>query len=106
MGKQGPMTRLMTFSEVKNAFANLADAIARHETRVLVQKDGVPIAALVSVDDLMRLKQLDREGEEGPQALERVGAAFGNVPPSEAEREIERIIAEGRKCDDAERRSA
>ena len=106
MGKQGLVTRLMTFSEVKSTFANLVDAIARHETRVLVQKDGVPVAALVSVEDLMRLKLLARDGAESPQALERIGAALRDVTPNEAERNIERIISEGRERDDAARRSA
>lgn len=95
-------TRTMKISDVKNTFSSLVNAVFRKETRVLVEKAGIPVAALVSADDLVRLQQLDRDWDEGTRALERFGAAFADVPPEESEAEIARIIADIRRQDEAE----
>jgi hypothetical protein len=98
---QARLTRTMKISEVKSAFSSLTNDVYRGRTRVLVEKSGIPVAALVSPDDLARLEQLDRDWDEGTKALERFGAAFADVPPEESEAEIARIIAEIRREDDA-----
>ena len=95
-------TRIMKISEVKNSLSSLVNEVFRGDTRVLVEKAGIPVAALVSADDLRRLDEFDRDWEEGTRALERFGAAFADVPPEESEAEIARIIAEIRRQDDAE----
>ena len=46
------------------------------------------------------------QGRGAMEIDERIGAALRDVTPNEAERNIERIISEGRERDDAARRSA
>lgn len=101
-------TRSLKISEVKSAFSSLVKEVHHGRTRVLVEKSGSPVAALVSPDDLARLEQLDREWDEGTKALERFGAAFADIPTEEAEAEIARIIADIRRQNevDAERQPA
>ena len=106
MREQEPMTQTMKISEVKNQLSSVVNRVYRKETRVLVEKSGIPVAAVVSADDLLRLQQLDRAWDEGSRALERVSAAFADVPVDELEAKIDQIIAEGRTKDEAERRSA
>jgi prevent-host-death family protein len=108
MHEQDPMTRAMKISDVKNAFSRLVNEVYRKETRILVEKAGIPVAGIVSADDLRRLHQLDREWDERTKALERFSAAFADVPTEEAEAEVARIIAEQRqrRAAEAERRSA
>jgi prevent-host-death family protein len=108
MPDQEPTTQTMTISEVKTAFSRLVTEVYRTKTRILVEKTGTPVAALVSVEDLERLQQCDRDREENFRAIERFSQAFADVPVQEAEAEIARIIAEIRQEDDAEavRRSA
>lgn len=101
-----PLTQTMKISVVKNTLSSLVNAVYRKETRVLVEKAGIPVAALVSVDDLARLDQLDKEWNEGTRALERFSEAFADIPVDELEARIDQIIAEGRTKDKAERRSA
>ena len=95
-------TRTMKISEVKSALSSLVNEVYRGETRVLVEKSGIPAAALVSADDLRRLEQFDREWEEGTKALERFSQAFADVPVEELEARIAEIIAEGRGNEKAE----
>ena len=106
MGTAQPLTQTMKISVVKNTLSSLVNAVYRKETRVLVEKAGIPVAALVSVDDLARLDQLDKEWDEGTRALERFSEAFADIPVDELEARIDQIIAEGRTKDKAERRSA
>jgi prevent-host-death family protein len=106
MPEQEPMTQTMKISEVKSRLSSLVNEVYRKETRVLVEKAGIPVAALVSADDLDRLQQLDRDWNAGTRALERFSEALADVPVDELETQIARIIAEGRAKDAAERRSA
>lgn len=106
MREQEPVTQIMKISDVKNTLSSLVNKVYRKETRILVEKAGIPVAALVSTDDLRRLNQLDREWDQTTRALERFSAAFADVPVEELEAKIDQIIAEGRASDGAERRSA
>lgn len=106
MRGQEPMTQTMKISDVKNQLSSVINRVYRKETRILVEKAGIPVAALVSAADLSRLQQLDRDWEAGTRALERFSEAFADVPVDELEATIDQIIAEGRANDAAERRSA
>jgi prevent-host-death family protein len=108
MREQEPMTQTMKISEVKNRLSSLVNEVYRKETRVLVEKAGIPVAALVSADDLRRLTQLDRAWNERTKAIERFSQAFADVSTAEAEAEVARIIAERRqrRAAEAERQPA
>lgn len=106
MREQEPMTQTMKISDVKSKLSSIVNEVYRKETRVLVEKAGIPVAALVSADDLERLWQLDRDWDAGTRSLERFSEAFADVPVDELEAQIAQIIAEGRAKDAAERRSA
>ncbi len=106
MSNRPPQTQTRPISEVKSAFSGLVDAVSRNETRVVIAKRGIPVAVLVSVEDLERLRQLDGEWETTTRSLERISEAFADVSVDELEAKIDEIIAEGRARDVAERRSA
>src|SRR4051812_25688536 len=106
MREQEPMTQTMNISEVKNQLSRVVNRVYRKEARVLVEKAGIPVAALVSADDLQRLQQLDRQWAQGTQAIERLSQAFADAPVPDLEATIAEIIAEGRATAEAERRSA
>ena len=89
MREQEPMTQTMKISDVKNTLSSLVNKVYRNETRVLVEKSGIPVAAIVSAEDLSRLQQLDRAWDAGTRAMERVGAAFADVPVDELEAKVD-----------------
>src|SRR5688500_17472476 len=96
-----PTTETMKISEVKQQLNRLVNRVYRHETRVVVEKSGIPVAGIVSIQDLQRLDRLDHEREERFKVLEEFGEAFKDVPAEELEREVARALAEVR----AERRA-
>lgn len=106
MANQPPPSQTLSTSDVKSALSGFVAAVCRNETRVLIEKRGTPVAALVSVADLERLQQFDREWETTTRSLERISEAFADVPVEELEAKIDEIIAAGQTRDVAERRSA
>ena len=101
MREQQPMTQTMKISDVKNTLSRLVYEVYRKKTRVLVEKSGIPVAAIIAADDLERFAQLEREREERFAVIDRVRDAFKDVPAEEIEAETDRIIARNRAADRA-----
>ena len=97
MRAQNPATRTMKISDVKNSLSSVVNEVYRERTRVLVEKSGIPVAAIISVDDLEWFFRLDREREERFKVIDRMREAFKDVPAEEIERETERSVAEARE---------
>ena len=91
-----PVTETMKITDVKQGLNALVNRVHRHETRVLIEKSGIPVAGIVSAQGLQRLEQLDRERADQFKVLKEIGAAFKDVPSEELEREIARAITEVR----------
>ena len=94
MTEQEAATRTRKISDVKARLSSLVNEVYRQQTRVLVEKAGIPVAALVSVQDLQRLAQAERE--ERFAVIDRMREAFKDVPPEEIERNVIAIIREMR----------
>src|SRR5215210_5173033 len=103
MREQEPMTQTMKISDVKNQLSSVVNRVYRKETRVLVEKSGIPVAALVSADDLKRLDELDALDREAWDVVASMRAPFRGEPVDEIERETERIVAENREADRQQR---
>jgi prevent-host-death family protein len=92
MREQHPMTQTMKISDVRGQLNTLVNQVYRKETRVVVEKSGIPVAGLVSAEDLQRLEQLDRERSARFAVIDEVRATFAGVPDEEIERETDRIL--------------
>ena len=95
--REPPPTQVMNVSDARHQFSQLLNRVFRREARVIVEKHGIPVAAIVSAEDLARLRRLDAERQERFGALEASWAAFGNVPVDEIAREVDRALAEVRR---------
>ena len=102
MSKRAAETQTMKISDVKATLSKLVNEVYRGEKRVLIEKAGIPVAALISIQDLERLTRIDEEDREAWATLEAMRAPFRGVPSEEIEREAAKAIAEVR----AERRAA
>ena len=102
MIEQEPETRTMKISDVKAKLSSLVNEVYRQQTRVLVEKAGIPVAALVSVQDLQRLAQLDEQRADR-RVLESMREPFRGIPAEEIKRETAKAVAEVRTEMAAER---
>jgi prevent-host-death family protein len=88
-----PVTRTMKASDARAQWSQVLNRVARRETRVVVEKSGVPVAAIVSADDLARLTQLEQEREQRlDAALDRMRAAFKDAPEEQLQRDVAAVI--------------
>jgi prevent-host-death family protein len=86
----------MKISDVKNTLSSLVNKVYRNETRILVEKSGIPVAAIISAEDLKRFAQLEQERQQRFAVIDRMREAFKDVSLEEIEAETDRIIA--RNC--------
>lgn len=97
MREREPMTQTIKASEARQRFSQVINKVFRRETRVIVEKSGIPVAAIISAQDLERLAQLEWERAERFKALEESWQAFKDVKPEEVEQEVAKAVAAGRK---------
>lgn len=90
------MTQIMKASEARQQWSQLLNKVFRNQTRVVVEKSGIPVAAVISAEELDRFIQLDEQRKERFKALDRMRDAFKDVPVDELEQQVNRAVAEVR----------
>ncbi len=88
------MTQVMKASEVRAQWSQLLNKVFRDKTRVVVEKSGIPVAAVISAEDLQRFTQMEEQRARRFKVLDRIGEAFKDVPEKEIDREVKKAISE------------
>lgn len=97
----------VTASQVRQQLGRILSRVSRHEARAIIEEGGIPLAAIVSTQDLERLNRYDQERAERFAVVDRMREAFKDVDPSEIEREVEAALAEVRAANwDEQRRNS
>lgn len=106
MSRVQPETETVKVTDAREHWSELINAVFRGQKRVVLEKSGIPVAALVSTEDLRRLRRYDAERASDFAVLDRIAAAFADVPEDELERETVKALAEARAELRAEREQA
>jgi prevent-host-death family protein len=96
----------MKISDIKATISRLVNEVHRKETRILIEKGGIPVAALVSIEDLRQLVRLDAQRAERRRVVAAMREPFRGVSSEEIERETAQAVAEVREEMRAERDTA
>lgn len=96
MRKSDTATESMKVTDVREHWSQVVNAVSRRQKRVILEKGGIPVAALLTIDDLERLQRYDARREANFAVLDRIGAAFKDLPDEEVEREVAKAVAEVR----------
>jgi prevent-host-death family protein len=91
------MTKTIKASAARQQFSKLLNDVFRQERRVVVEKSGIPVAAIIPAKDLERLALLEAEQERDFAILDEMREAFKDVPAVKIEREVARAINQVRK---------
>ena len=102
MREREVMTQTVKASEARAQWSRIINKVARRQARVIVEKSGIPVAAIISAHDLKRFNALEQERQKDFAIIDETRAAFKDVPEEELEREIARAISDVR----AEKRQA
>jgi prevent-host-death family protein len=92
-----PVIQTIKASDARRRWSQLINQVFRGESRFIIERSGLPVAAIISAADLERLTQLEAKRKERFKPLEDTWEAFKDVPPEEIEREVARAIAEVRR---------
>jgi prevent-host-death family protein len=92
-----PVTETKMISEARSQLGGLVDRVKRRQARVVVEKNGAPVAAIVSMKDLAQLNQLEEERERDFARLDAISEKFLDVPVEELERQVALALAEARE---------
>ena len=60
MPEREVMTQTIKSSDARAQWSQIINKVARRQARVIVEKSGIPVAAIVSTQDLERLDQLEK----------------------------------------------
>ena len=90
------MTQTLKASDVRQQWSQLLNKVFRNQMRVIVEKSGIPVAAVISAEDLTRLTQLEEQRKERFKALDRIREAFKDIPAEKIEQEVNKAIKQVR----------
>jgi prevent-host-death family protein len=92
-----PEVKTVQASEARQRLPDLLNRVYQGKTRIVVERSGIPVAAIVTVDELRQLETLDQQREELWAVMQRMSEAFKDVPQEELEQEVNRAVAQARK---------
>src|SRR3712207_9459614 len=95
MREQSSMTQTIKASDVRQQWSEILNKVFRKETQVIVEKSGIPVAAIISTEDLARLHRLEAQRQKDFAILDEMRDAFKDVPPDEVRSEERRV---GKEC--------
>ena len=96
MREQEPMTQTVNVSQARQEFAQLLNKVFRRETRVIVEKSGIPVAAIVSAQDLQELQRLEKQRAGAFKVIDEMRDAFADVPDEDLGRQVDRALSQVR----------
>lgn len=96
-------TQTMSATDARQHFASAINQVARQEAEIIVEKNGVPVAAIVSIEDYRRLKDQDAQRAAKFRIFNEMRATLPRIPNEELEREAAKALDEVRAEMRAER---
>lgn len=91
------MNQVMKASVVRQQWSKLLNNVFRDQTRVVVEKSGIPVAAVISAGDLERFTKMEQQRAEHFKVLGTVGEAFKDVPSEQILSEVTKAVDQVRK---------
>jgi prevent-host-death family protein len=86
----------MNVTQARDQFSQVVDKVSRKEARVLVERSGIPVAAIISADDLKELQRIEAQREARFKIIDQMRDAFKGVPAAEIDCEVDKALAEVR----------
>ena len=83
----------MAVAEARRRFSRILDDVRESDEPVIIEKSGVPVAAVVPLTVLDRDRRWVAERAERIALLERMRRPFRDVPTEEIETQVRKAIA-------------
>ncbi len=96
MREREPMTQTMKASQARQEFSQVLNRVYRKEARVIVEKSGIPVAAIISAQDFAHLTRLEAQRAERFTVIDAMRDAFADVSDDTLEREVDKALTQVR----------
>lgn len=90
------MTQVMKASQARQQWSQLLNKVYKSQDRIVIEKSGIPIAAVISASDLERITTLEDQWDEDFAILDKIARKFQDIPTKEIEREVNKALSEVR----------
>jgi prevent-host-death family protein len=84
----------MSVSDARKRFAETLNRVRETDARIVVEKSGIPVAAVVPLSVLKDAEDKELRRQEAIEALREAQSGFADVSEEEAEREIAKALDE------------
>ncbi len=98
MTARQPTTQTINVTEARQTWSRLINRVFRSRDRVIIEKSGIPVAALISAEELERFTRLEQDRASDFSILDEIGEAFKHESPEESEQRATRAVAEAREA--------
>ena len=98
------MTQTINASTARQEWSKILNKVFREETRIVIEKSGIPVAAIISAEDLKRLDRLEKERAGRFRILDEVKATFRDIPETEIENEVDQALTRVRQTTGARKK--
>lgn len=86
------MTQVIKASDARQQWSQLLNKVFRDQTRIVVEKSGIPVAAVISTAELERFTKLEEQRERNFAVLDEIGEKFKNIPAQKIEQEVNKSL--------------
>src|SRR3954453_328202 len=94
MDEQLPQNQTLNATDVRANWSQVLLDVYNHKSRVLVQKGGIPVAAIIAMDELKRYQRIEQERAERFKVIEEGWEAFKDLELGDVEAEVPKVVAE------------
>jgi prevent-host-death family protein len=91
------MTQTLNASNVRSNWSQILNDVFRGQKEVLVEKSGIPVAALVSAQDYKTLQQIRKQRQKDFDLIAQMRANFKDQTPEEIQSKTAKAIKQVRK---------
>ncbi len=91
------MIQTLKASDVRSNWSQLLSKVFRGETEILVEKSGIPVVAIISTQDYLKLKELKLRREKDFALISQIRTTFADQTPEQINKGVIRSIAKVRK---------
>jgi hypothetical protein len=96
MDEQAPPSQTLNATDVRANWSQVLLDVYNHKTRVLVQKGGIPVAAIIAPDDLRRFQRSEQERAERFKVIAEGWEAFRHIDVGDVDTEAAKAVVEAR----------
>lgn len=94
--REEPMIQTIKAPEPRSQRSQLLNQVFAGKKCVIVEKSGIPVAAVISAEDLEQLRPWEQARAGRLKVVDEVRSAFRDVPDDELAREVDKAVAEAR----------